>query len=426
MDTGAVTEVKMINRWWRVAGALLMNLPLGALYAWSIFVLPLEKEFGWTRTQTSWVFTIAVFVFGISFILAGRLQDRKGPFWVSVAGSVLFSLGWILATYTRNLTYLYLTMGGILGLGSGFGYATPIPVLSKWFPDRRGLAVGLAVAGYGGGSFIISLIGKPMLTAFGWRDTFLYLGLGYFVATMIGAFILRNPPAGYKPAGWEPAPATAKVSASRHEYTPGEVVRTPAFYYMWIAYALATGAGLMLISQLVPFGRQQLKIVETAANLAIAVGAVGNASGRIFSGWLSDAIGRLQTLRLMVGISILAFLVLPHIGGVAALYAMVFVVYYCYGTQLSVYASTTGDFFGTKNLGVNYGLVFSAWGVAGVIGPIIAGRLFDIFGNYTNAFYVGSAICVAALGSLLMARRPAAPVAVGVPEGKAAKGIQAA
>ena len=149
--------------------------------------------------------------------------------------------------------------------------------------------------------------------------------------------------------------------------------------------------------------------MDVAANLAIAVGAVGNASGRIFSGWLSDTIGRLQTLRLMVGVSVLAFLALPHISGAAMLYGMVFVVYYCYGTQLSVYASTTGDFFGTKNLGVNYGLLFTAWGVAGVIGPIIAGRLFDIFGNYTNAFYVGSGICVLALGSLLMAKRPEVP-----------------
>ena len=198
------------------------------------------------------------------------------------------------------------------------------------------------------------------------------------------------------------------------------MVKTPAFYFMWIAYALGTSAGLMLISQLVPFGRQQLNIVETAANLAIAVGAVGNASGRIFSGWLSDTIGRLQTLRLMVGVSILAFLVLPHIGGVVTLYGLVFVVYWCYGTQLSVYASTTGDFFGTKNLGANYGLLFTAWGVAGIIGPIIAGRLFDIFGNYSNAFYVGSGICALALGSLLLAKRPEAPVVAGMDEVKGA------
>ncbi|MGZ8441134.1 MAG: L-lactate MFS transporter [Candidatus Deferrimicrobiaceae bacterium] len=409
MKTAIDAEGRMMNRWWRVAGALAMNLPLGALYAWSIFVLPLEKEFGWSRTETSWVFTIAVFVFGLSFILAGRLQDRKGPFWISVAGGLLYSLGWILAAFTSNLAFLFVTMGAILGVGSGFGYATPIPVLSKWFPDRRGLAVGLAVAGYGGGSFIIAPLAQYMIPALGWRETFLYLGVGFFVSTMIGAAILRNPPEGYRPAGWEPAPATAKVAATRYEFRPGEMVRTPTFYLMWIAFALGTGAGLMLISQLVPFGRQQLGIGATAAALAISVGALGNASGRIFSGWLSDAIGRLQTLRLMVGVSILAFLILPRISGVAQLYALVFAVYYCYGTQLSLYASTTGDFFGTKNLGVNYGLVFSAWGVAGIIGPIIAGRLFDVFGNYTNAFYVGSAICAVALCSLAAARRPVAP-----------------
>src|SRR3972149_6434020 len=141
----------MVNRWWRVVGGLSMNLALGSLYAWSVFVAPLEKEFGWKRADTSTIFIIAVFVFGLSFILAGRLQDKKGPFWISVAGSVLFSLGWVLATYAKDLTSLYLTMGVVLGIGSGFGYATPIPVLSKWFPDRRGLAVGLAVAGDGGG-----------------------------------------------------------------------------------------------------------------------------------------------------------------------------------------------------------------------------------------------------------------------------------
>jgi len=131
MEANTSSEKGMFNRWWRVAGALMMNLPLGALYAWSIFVLPLEQEFGWTRTETSWVFTIAVFVFGLSFIAAGRLQDKKGPFWVSVAGSVLFSLGWILATYSKNLAALYLTMGVILGIGSGFGYAKS-PVAQAW------------------------------------------------------------------------------------------------------------------------------------------------------------------------------------------------------------------------------------------------------------------------------------------------------
>ncbi|MBI2000856.1 MAG: MFS transporter, partial [candidate division NC10 bacterium] len=140
---------------------------------------PLEKEFGWTRADTSWIFTIAVFVFGISFVIAGRLQDKLGPFKISVVGSIGLSLGFILASFTNSLAWIFFTFGGIMGFGNGFGYATPIPVLSKWFPDRRGLAVGLAVAGYGGGSAILAFIGPPMLTGLGWRGTFLWLGIGF-------------------------------------------------------------------------------------------------------------------------------------------------------------------------------------------------------------------------------------------------------
>ncbi len=203
-----------INRWWRVVGALLMNLSLGSLYAWSIFVAPLEKEFGWTRADTSWIFTIAVFVFGMSFVIAGRLQDKLGPFKISVIGSIGLSLGFILASFTNSLGWIFFTFGGVMGFGNGFGYATPIPVLSKWFPDRRGLAVGLAVAGYGGGSAILAFIGPPMLTGLGWRGTFLWLGIGFFAATIVGAFLLQNPPAGFKPEGWVPPPPSAKGRSS--------------------------------------------------------------------------------------------------------------------------------------------------------------------------------------------------------------------
>src|SRR6266852_3239993 len=212
MATAKVTVSEIpqshISRWWRGVGGLSMNLALGTLYAWSVFVAPLEKEFGWKRAQTSNVFTIAVVVFALSFIVAGRLQDKFGPFWVSLTGGVLVSLGFFLCSYTHSLNYLYICFGVIGGLGNGFGYATPIPVMAKWFPDKRGLAVGLAVAGYGAGSAILAFIVPPMLKALTWRGTFLWLGIGYFVATIIGAFLLKNPPVGWKPAGWAPAPAS--------------------------------------------------------------------------------------------------------------------------------------------------------------------------------------------------------------------------
>jgi len=396
-----------INRWWRVVGALLMNLSLGSLYAWSIFVAPLEKEFGWSRADTSWIFTIAVFVFGMSFVIAGRLQDKLGPFKISVIGSIGLSLGFIMASFTNSLGWIFFTFGGIMGFGNGFGYATPIPVLSKWFPDRRGLAVGLAVAGYGGGSAILAFIGPPMLVGLGWRGTFLWLGIGFFVATIIGAFLLQNPPAGYRPEGWVPPPpsAKAKVVATTYDYPPSEMVRTPQFPLMWIGYCLGAAAGLMTISQLIPFARS-VGLPATAATLTLLIGAFGNAGGRIFSGWLSDAIGRLQTLRLMILVSALGMFVLANLTSIGPIFVLLFVVYYCYGTCLSVFPSTTADFFGTKNLGVNYGWIFTAWGVAGIVGPMIAGYMFRTYKSYTGAFYTAGILAVISLICMFLAKRP--------------------
>jgi len=392
-----------------VVGGLSMNLALGSLYAWSVFVAPLEKQFKWTRPQTTWTFVIAVFVFAIAFIIAGRLQDKFGPFWISVIGGVLVSIGFFLSAYTTSLNYLYVCFGVLGGIGNGFGYATPIPVMAKWFPDRRGLAVGLAVAGYGGGSAIFAPLAlRWLIPTYTWQGTFKILGVIFFVMTMIGAFLLKNPPAGYKPAGWTPAPA-AKAAATTYEFKPGEVLRTPTFYLMWIAYALGTAPGLMLIGQLAPFATSQ-KIVAGVGSTLFIVGALGNASGRILSGWMSDAIGRLNVLRLMIAITALAMPILYKVGANAALlYLMVFIAYWCYGTQLSVNASTTSDFWGTKNAGINYGLLFSAWGVAGIIMNTIGSQLFVKYKNYEYAFYIAGALAVVALLFELMARRPKPP-----------------
>jgi len=402
-----------ISRWWRVVGGMSMNLALGSLYAWSVFVAPLEKEFGWKRAQTSNVFTIAVVVFALTFIVAGRLQDKFGPFWVSLTGGVLVSLGFFLCAYTHSLNYLYVCFGVIGGLGNGFGYATPIPVMAKWFPDKRGLAVGLAVAGYGGGSAIFGpLANLKLIPAYGVHTTFMILGVIFLFMTVIGAFLLHNPPVGYRPAGWVPAPA-AKAAGTTYEFSPGEVLQTPAFYFMWVAYALGTSAGLMVISQLVPFGKSVGIPSASLITMSLVVAAIGNAAGRILSGWMSDAIGRLNVLRLMIAISMIAMPILYQVGGnVTLLYTTVFVVYWCYGTQLSVNGSTAADFWGTKNAGINYGMLFTAWGVAGIIGPRIAGVLFDKYKNYQQAFYWAAGLAAVALICELAAKRPA------VPEGK--------
>ena len=393
------------NRWWRVVGGLCMNMALGTLYGWSVFVAPLERDFHWTRSQTSTTFTIAVSVFALSFILAGRLQDKLGPCWISITGGALVSLGFFLCSYTQSLSWLYVCFGVVGGLGNGFGYATPIPVMAKWFPDKRGLAVGLAVGGYGAGSAIFGpLSSKLLIPTYGWRATFMILGGIFSVMTMIGAFLLKNPPVNFAPAGWTPQAAAQNAT---QDFTPLEVLQTSSFYFLWLAYALGTSAGLMVISQLVPFARSQGISSELLATMTLVVAAFGNAGGRILSGWFSDSLGRLNVLRLMIGISIVAMPALYKAGAnTSMLYVMVFIVYWCYGTQLSVNASTTSDFWGTKNAGVNYGMLFTAWGVAGIIGPYVGAQLFDKFKNYQAAFNTGAILSAVALGAALLAKRP--------------------
>ena len=399
-----------INRWWRVVGGIAMNLALGSLYGWSVFVAPLEKEFHWKRADTSNVFIIAVIVFALSFILAGRLQDKIGPFKISLVGAIFVSLGFFLCSYADSLTKFFLFFGVLGGLGNGFGYATPIPVMSKWFPDKRGLAVGLAVGGYGAGSAIFGpLAASYLIPSFGWRVTFQVLGAIFLVMTLIGASLLKNPPAGYRPAGWTPAPA-AKAAATTYEFTPGEVLRTPTFYLMWVGYACGCAAGLMVISQLLPFAKSVGIPSTTLASFGLVVGAVGNASGRIFSGLMSDHLGRINVLRLMIGISMVAMPILYFVGGnVVALFVMLFIVYWCYGTQLTVNAATAADFWGTKNVGVNYGMLFTAWGVAGLLGGRIGGLLYDKYHNYQMAFYTAAALAAVALLCELAAKRPVVP-----------------
>jgi OFA family oxalate/formate antiporter-like MFS transporter len=394
------------TRWLPVLGGVLMNLALGSLYAWSVFVLPLEKEFGWNRTQTSWVYTVAIVSFALTFIGAGRLQDVKGPRICAFVGGVLVSMGFLLASLTTSLVSLYIYFGLIVGIGNGFGYATPTPVASKWFPDKRGLVVGIMVGAYGGGQAIFGTISNAyLLPTFGWRATFQTLGLVFFVMTMVGTALIRNPPAGYRPPNWTPARAAAATT----DMTTREMLATSTFYFLWVAYCLGATAGQMTISQLVPFA-SAAGLGAVVATYALVVTSLGNAGGRIVSGWLSDAIGRLPTLKAMVLLSAIA---MPTLflwrTQVFPFFILVAVVYWCYGTQLSVFASTTADFYGTKHLGLNYGLLFTAWGVAGILGPAIAGRVFDTFGDYRYAFYAAGVFAFVAFASLSMARVPARP-----------------
>src|ERR1700681_4152380 len=266
-----------ISRVWRLLGVLLMTLALGTLYAWSVFVTPLENEFGWRRAQTSVVFTLAVVTFASSLLLAGKLQDRLGPCWIAVTGSVMISLSFFLFAHTHSLQFLFFSFGVLGGVGNGFGYSTVVPVMAKWFPDRIGLATGLALAGYGGGSAIFgTLANLVFFPRFGWRVSCMLLGGIFLVMTMAGALLLKNPA-----IKRHPATGTLNPAVADYHFAPREILRTPSFYLLWLGFGLGSPAGLMGIIQFLPFSKNQGVASATLATLGLVVGAGGHVTGRI-------------------------------------------------------------------------------------------------------------------------------------------------
>ena len=398
-----------LKRWPVLVGGGLLNIAIGTYYAWSVFVPPLEKEFGWSRTQTSLVPTIDMVMLATTFFVAGFILRRVGPRPVAFFGGLMFSLGLFLASFTQSLPTLYLTWGVMVGTGLGFGYLTPITVGSLWFPHQRGLVNGLAIGIFAAGSGVFGPLAGQLVERVGWRETFQILAAIFFVFTMVGAYLLKDPPIGWQAPAVKPRRATAAHKTAVVDLATSEVVRTASFYKLWIAYALGTTAGTMVISQLVPFAREAGLSPRDAA-LAITIGAIGSATGRFFSGWMSDHFGRLFTLRGIIFVSMLATPALYVVRAqIALFYGLLFVVYYCYGTQLSVYTALAGDFYGTKYLSTNYGLLLMAWGFAGVLGPQIGSRVFVATGSYQAAFFGAAASALAALVLLFVVRPPAAP-----------------
>ena len=285
-----------------------------------------------------------------------------------------------------------------------------IAVTSKWFPDKRGLALGCVVGAYAAGSAIFApLASQVLIPHYGLPATFKILGI------VFRHHLYRRLPA-ERPLPRSTArkdgrlPPEKKAAASHYQFSVNETLRTSTFWMMWLAYALGAAAGLMVISQLVPFASSRGIASKSLATMSLIVGAAASVAGRILSGWLSDALGRINVLRLVIAVSAIAMPLLYVAGGnVLALYAAVCVVYYCYGTQLSVNSAACADFFGVRNMGMNHGMLFTAWGTAGVIGPRLGGVLFDKYHNYRAAFYCAGALCAIAVGFEFLAKRPAIP-----------------
>ena len=362
------TETPSKNHGWRVAFAGLgINLALGILYTWSLFKAAIEKDFGWKGAQLNDPYALCCLVFAFTMILAGKCQDKFGPRVTASLGGLFVGAGMVLISTTNGYAAWLIGFGVLVGIGIGFGYSSTTPPALKWFPPAKtGLIAGLVVAGFGLAPIYLAPASQYLLTNFGVQKSMLIFGVAFTVIVCGLAQFLKNPPAGFVAAPPNPSVTTKNISANS---TPSEMLRSPMFYLLWVIYFIGAGAGLMVISSVSGMAK---KSMGTDAYIAVAVMAIGNAGGRIVAGILSDKIGRRWTLMLMLALqAALMFAAIPVTGNQATTTALlVFVATFIgfnYGANLALFPSLTKDFWGLKNFGMNYGIVFTAWGVGGFV-----------------------------------------------------------
>ena len=404
-------EKKVMNRWLVVVGALLIQLCLGAIYAWGAFTGVLQNpagKFGYTATQTSWIFSAGLATFAIVMILAGRLQDKYGPRIIAVIGGLLLSAGYIAAGFTGESFVLMLIFIGIVGgAGIGMGYVCPIAACVKWFPDLKGLITGLAVAGFGAGAFIfVKLAGAWMnlIETQGVNGTFLIFGIIFGVSVVAGAMFLSNPPAGWKPKGWNPpVNADGSIAAGVKDLTQGQTVATRQFWMIWLAFVFSAGCGLMVIKCLKNFGVLQGGLTTATAGSALGLLALFNGLGRVVWGTISQKITAKVSVIIMCILQGLMMFFLLKMGSSSLTLAIAACwIGFNFGGNFALFPLLTLENFGSKNLGANYGAVFTAYGVGGIIGPVMAGKVWDSMGTFNTAFIIAAVACLIAAGLALV------------------------
>lgn len=392
----------MVKRGWRVvlAGTGL-NLALGILYAWSIFAKQLAEPvakggFGWTKTQATLPYTLAIACFAAMMVPAGRLQDRLGPRVVASLGGVLTGVGLAVASFASPQVVwpALLGFGLLAGTGFGLGYAAATPAAVKWFPpEKKGLITGIVVAGFGLAPVYIAPLSKHLLAAYGVAASFRILGVAFLVVATAFAQLIRNPE---RPATAAAAPGAPTAAAARPDRTWREMMKTPMFYMLWLQYACAATAGLMIIGHMAKIVAVQSHETIRVGFVFVALLAVFNAGGRVAAGIISDYIGRVVTIGIVCIVQAAMMFFFPSFGTFGGFVLGAAVVGFSYGACLSLFPATAADQWGTKNMGLNYGVLFTAWGVGGVVGPTLAGRIADRTGSYEGAYEVAGMLLMLA------------------------------
>jgi OFA family oxalate/formate antiporter-like MFS transporter len=379
--------ISITNRWGIAAAGFLMQMALGAVYAWSVFRVPLAEQFHWSIEEVTLTFTIANFALGVSAFFGGLWMNKKGPRVVALTGGFLYGLGVFLATFSvKGLWWLYLSYGLIGGVGVGLSYIVPVAVLVKQFPDRRGLIAGIAVGGFGAGSLITAPLATYLIRNVGVLKTFTYLGMAFLVVTMATGYFMRNPPGGWKPTGWIPS-ATQTAQRAEMDYTLGGALRTWQWWALRTLLFLNTSAGISIISQESPMFQEIAKVGAVVAGGMVGIASIGNALGRVFWAWVSDTITRRWTFVTMFLIQVGLIWLLPGISSATPLTAVSFVILMCYGGGIGTMPAFTADYFGSRNVGPIYGLMLTAWGTASAFGPLLIAHMRQSSGNYISGLH---------------------------------------
>jgi OFA family oxalate/formate antiporter-like MFS transporter len=375
------------NRWVIASAGVFLQIALGAVYAWSVFRVPLSKQFGWTISEVTLTFTISIFVLGFAAFFGGLWLNRKGPRIVALTGGALYGLGVFLASFSHTLSWLYLSYGVIGGIGLGLGYIVPVAVLVKWFPDRRGLITGVAVGGFGAGALITAPVATRLIQNVGVLSTFAYLGIAYFLITIISGAVMQNPPDGWKPESWSPTASQTSQRAG-HDFLLSEALKTWQWYALWLLLFLNTCAGISVISQEAPIFQELTGASAIVAAGMVGLASIGNAVGRVFWAWVSDLITRRATFAVMFVLQVLLFWFLPSIATVTLMTIVTFVVLMCYGGGFGTMPAFAADYFGPKNVGPIYGLMLTAWSFASAVGPLFIAHMRETAGSYRGALHV--------------------------------------
>ncbi len=398
---------KLKNRWLIAASAVGIHISIGSVYAYSVMTNPVKDIFDVDGSVIKWAFKIAILLLGLSAAFLGRWVEKVGPKVSGTTAGIFYGVGILgsgLAVQLESLWLFYLCYGVIGGIGLGLGYITPVSTLVKWFPDRRGLATGMAIMGFGFAALIFGPVMQSLFESVGVSNAFYILGLIYMVLILSSARYIERPPEGYLPDGFKPGEGKT-IKKDMANITANEALKTPRFYYIWVMMFINIACGIAIISAASPMMQEKLNYSPMEAAAIVGLIGVFNGLGRIMWSTLSDYLGRANTYIIFFAFQILAFYFLPQISMELAFLIVLFTVITMYGGGFATLPAFLGDLFGTKQLGAIHGMVLAAWGLAGVVGPTIYDMVKTATGSLDTTLKVFAGLFIIAfLVSLLMKR----------------------